>query len=367
MKKVLAAAAAAILCFSLSACGTSKQEGNGNGVTYTYKDQTITMKAPPKRIIELSAPLLNMAYAVGGTSAARPETTSPIPEEAKSLPTLGHVQNINMETLVGMKPDLVLGEKNQNSKLESLLKSNKIPYLLVQYDGITDNVPLLKFMGQLYDQQAKADNVIKTYEEGVKAVEDKAASKTPAKVAVLRATGKDVTAETPKSICASMVEMLKMDNVITNHKDIKLDSKTVPYSLEQLSADDPDTIFIVTMGKQNEINKKLDESMRSNPSWAHLKAVQNNRVYFLEPDLFLMNPGIRTPEAMESFTSWLMENKGNKKRGCEEMTQMLPCPTVISTKALRSGEISLPNGNGSTVAGDLSTQSLYSAWNPLPC
>ena len=259
------------------------------------------MKAAPKRVVELSAPLINMAYAVGGTSVARPETSSPIPEEAKSLPTLGHVQNINMETLVGMKPDLVLGEKNQNSKLESLLKSNKIPYLLIQYDGINDNVPLLKFMGQIYDQQAKADNVVKTYEEGVKAVEDKAAAKTPAKVAVLRATGKDVTAETPKSICASMVEMLKMDNVITSHKDIKLDSKTVPYSLEQLSADDPDTIFIVTMGRQDEINKKLDESMRNNPSWAHLKAVQNKHVYFLEPDLFLMNPGIRTPEAMEKL------------------------------------------------------------------
>ena len=49
------------------------------------------------------------------------------------------------------------------------------------------------------------------------------------------------------------------------------------------------------------------------------------------------------------------------------MTQMLPCPTVISTGVKRSGEISLPNGNGSTVAGDLSTQSLYSAWNPLSC
>ena len=83
-----------------------------------------------------------------------------------------------------------------------------------------------------------------------------------------------------------------------------------------------------------------------------------------------------------------------EKGGCEEMTQMLSCPTVISTGAgqppigkplivqargqLRltwrlyaespqSGEISLPNGTGSTVAGDLSTQSLYSAWNPLPC
>lgn len=301
MKKFLAAAAAAALCLALTACGSTKSDGGNGNVTYTYKDQTITMKAAPKRVVELSAPLINMAYAVGGTSVARPETSSPIPEEAKSLPTLGHVQNINMETLVGMKPDLVLGEKNQNSKLESLLKSNKIPYLLIQYDGINDNVPLLKFMGQIYDQQAKADNVVKTYEEGIKAVEDKAAAKTPAKVAVLRATGKDVTAETPKSICASMVEMLKMDNVITSHKDIKLDSKTVPYSLEQLSADDPDTIFIVTMGRQDEINKKLDESMRNNPSWAHLKAVQNNHVYFLEPDLFLMNPGIRTPEAMEKL------------------------------------------------------------------
>lgn len=301
MKKFLAAAAAAALCLALTACGSTKSDGGNGNVTYTYKDQTITMKAAPKRVVELSAPLLNMAYAVGGTSVARPETSSPIPEEAKSLPTLGHVQNINMETLVGMKPDLVLGEKNQNSKLESLLKSNKIPYLLIQYDGINDNVPLLRFMGQLYDQKAKADNVIKTYEDSVKAVEDKAAAKTPAKVAVLRATGKDVTAETPKSICASMVEMLKMDNVITSHKDIKLDSKTVPYSLEQLSADDPDTIFIVTMGRQDEINKKLDESMRNNPSWAHLKAVQNKHVYLLEPDLFLMNPGIRTPEAMEKL------------------------------------------------------------------
>lgn len=301
MKKFLACVAAAALCLSLSACGGSGA-GSQSGLSYTYKDQTISVKAAPQRVVTLSAPLLNMAYAVGGTSQARPETTSPIPEEAKSLPTIGHVQNINMEALVGMKPDLVLGEKNQNSKLESLLQSNKIPYVLIQYDGINDNVPLLKFMGQVYNKQEQADKVIKTYEEGVKAVIDKAsAEKTPAKVAVLRATGKDVTAETPKSICASMVDMLKMNNVITSHKDMKLDSKTVPYSLEQLSADDPDTIFIVTMGKQSEINKKLDESMRNNPSWAHLKAVQNNRVFFLESNLFLMNPGVKTPEALQKL------------------------------------------------------------------
>lgn len=308
MKKLLSFIGAAALCLSITACGLTQNAGTINNTTYTYKEQTISIKAQPQRIVELSAPLLNMAYAVGGTSIARPDTSSPIPEAAKSLPTLGHVQNINMESLVGMKPDLVLGERNQNSKLESLLKSNNIPYVLIQYDGINDNVPLLRFMGQLYNKQDKAEEVIKTYETKVKEIEDKTALNPPARVAVLRATGKDVTAETPKSICASMVEMLKMNNVVTSHSNININSKTVPYSLEQLSSDDPDTIFIVTMGKQGEINKKLDETMRNNPAWAHLKAVRDNHVYFLPSELFLMNPGVRTPEAMEKLYQLAYEN-----------------------------------------------------------
>ena len=301
MRKILSALAIAALCLSLSACGNAAPSSSQNTLSYTYKEQAVTLAAAPKRVVTLSAPLLNMTYAVGGSAIARPETSSPIPEEAKSLPTLGHVGNINMENLVGMKPDLVLGEKSQNSKLESLLQSNKIPYLLVQYDGINDTVPLLHFLGQLYSKENQAEKVIKAYEEGIKSIEEKASKETPARIAILRATGKDVTAETPKSICASMADMLHMNNVITAHKDMKLDSKTVPYSLEQLSADDPDIIFIVTMGKQDEINKKLDSSMRSNPAWAHIQAVKNNRVFFLDPTLFLMNPGVKTPEAMEKL------------------------------------------------------------------
>ena len=98
-----------------------------------------------------------------------------------------------------------------------------------------------------------------------------------------------------------MVELLKMNNVVVSHKNINLNAKTVPYSLEQLTADDPDIIFVVTMGNADEINKKMDEDMRSNPAWNHLKAVENHKVFFLPSDLFLLNPGVRTPEAMEKL------------------------------------------------------------------
>lgn len=302
MKKFYALLLCAVLCVATAGCSQSNEKSSSvSNITYSYKEQQITLPMPPKKIITLSTPLLNMAYAVGGNSIARPTTSNPIPDEAKNLPELGQVSHINMETLVGLKPDLVLGEKGQNTKFESLLQSNNIPYLLINYDGINDNVPLMKLLGEIFNKSENADKIIKNYEDGVEKAINESLQFTPVRVAVLRATGKDVTAETPKAICASMIEQLHMNNVLLNHKDVTLDTKTVPYSLEQLSADNPEIIFIVTMGKSKDISKKMDEQMRNNPAWSSLDAVKNNRVYFLPSDLFLLNPGIKTPEAMNKL------------------------------------------------------------------
>lgn len=298
MKKLLSFLSALTLAFALAGCGAPASEAPA-GKTFTYKDQTFTVAAPPHRVATLTTPLLNMTYAVGGTSIARPSTRSPIPDAAKELPELGQTQHIDMEKLVALAPDLVIGEKSQNQKLEPLLQSSRIPYLLVNYDGIDDNVPLLRFLGEVYGTEAKAEAVALDYEARMKAAKDRAAGHTPARIAILRATGKAVTAETPASICASMAEYLGMNNVITAHPEMRLTDKTVPYSLEQLTADDPDILFIVTMGRAEEINQKMDQEMRSNPAWAHLKAVETGKVIFLPYDLFLLNPGIRTPEALD--------------------------------------------------------------------
>lgn len=300
-----------VLAFSLAAsalaltgCGSGPASST-QGVQYTYKDQVITLQARPKRVVTLTAPLLNMAYAAGGTSLARPATTSPIPEAAEDLPELGQIAHLNMELLIQMKPDLVIGEGVQTSFVADQLRSNQIPYIMINYDGINDNVDVLRFMGEIYGTEDKTEKLISNYEKQMKEVEDRsaeAAKKKPVTVAVLRATGRSVTMETPRSICASMTEKLHMDNVISHHKDVDIkDAKSIPYSLEQLSADDPDIIFIVTMGNEEKVNATLDKNMRDNPAWSGLSAVRNNRVYTLEKYLYLMNPGVRTPEAMEKL------------------------------------------------------------------
>ena len=68
-----------------------------------------------------------MIEAVGGTVVGRASSkVGKIPESMKSVPEVGMVYNINMEALVGLKPDLVLASKNQHDKFIPMLQSNKI-------------------------------------------------------------------------------------------------------------------------------------------------------------------------------------------------------------------------------------------------
>ena len=120
----------------------------------------------------------------------------------------------------------------------------------------------------------------------------------PARVAVLRATGNAVTAETTLAVTAAMVQELGMQNVVLQHGDFDKSAKTIPYSLETLASDDPDIIFVSTMGKKDEITKTMEKEMTGNPAWQNLKAVKNGKVFYLPSNWFLLNPGLQTPEAM---------------------------------------------------------------------
>ena len=291
MKKLLLCSLALVMIvLAIAGCGKSTSSSSATTKELTFNGETYTVPKDPQRIAVLSNSVLSMLYAVDGNAISRASTTDKLAPELESLPALGQTANINMEQLLGIE--------NQHKKYESQLQSNNIPTVLFNYDGIKDNVPMLTFLGELTNHQDKAKSIIATYENNIQKVKDAIKNQQPARVAVLRATGKGVTAETDEAVTASMVKELGMTNVVTSHLDGTAKDKTVPYSLETLTADNPDIIFVVTMGKEEEITKAMKKAMTDNPAWANLKAVQNNRVIYLPSKLFLLNPGLQTPEAM---------------------------------------------------------------------
>lgn len=59
-----------------------------------------------------------------------------------------------------------------------------------------------------------------------------------------------------------------------------------PYSLETLVEQNPELLFITSMGKIEAIKAGMDETMQQNPAWQSVVAVKNGKVYYLPQDLF---------------------------------------------------------------------------------
>lgn len=77
-------------------------------------------------------------------------------------------------------------------------------------------------------------------------------------------------------------------------------------SLEFILEEDPDFIFVTTMGSSDEAAlEAFASSFSSNPAWASLRAVKDGRFIVLPKDLFHLKPNARWPESYEMLAELL--------------------------------------------------------------
>lgn len=282
----------------VAGCGQDKKEPANSKAFATIKDATnkqITLVKKPERIVPLSASLLPIIDAVGGKIVGRSTSKiGTVPESMKNVPEIGLVYNINTELLIGLKPDLVLAATNQHGKIISLLESNKIQVLQLNpktYDDVKNTVGII---GQLYNHQDKAKEVCDKLDKDIAAVKAKL-PKEKHKVVIMFATARSVSVQGDASIAGCVSNMLDFENIAAK---IAKGDKT-PYSMEALLEGNPEYIFVTTMGKKEEIENRLKKDFKDNPAWNSLQAVKNNKVFVLPEELFLLNPGLRYPEAVK--------------------------------------------------------------------
>lgn len=69
--------------------------------------------------------------------------------------------------------------------------------------------------------------------------------------------------------------------------------------MEIILQEDPDFIFVVTMGDSDEAMRSMAKGLEKNPAWAGLSAVKNENYIVLPKDLFHYKPNARWGESYE--------------------------------------------------------------------
>ncbi|MGM9569583.1 MAG: ABC transporter substrate-binding protein [Phascolarctobacterium sp.] len=299
--KRIAGACLCVAALALAGCGGEKKQAVDTSKSYlSLKDaagRQVVLAQKPERVVSLSPSYLGMIEAVGGKIVGRATSkVGVIPESMKSVPEIGFVFNINMESLVALRPDLVLAGRNQHEKFVPLLESNKIN--VIEFDAKTyDEVKqTVKVLGDVYGNPDKAKAENQLLDKQINEIKAKL-PKEKKRIVIMHATASSVTVEGSRSIAGCVSDILGFENVAA--AALKGKSDKTPYSMESLVGQNPDLIFITSMGKAEEIENRLRKDFKKNPAWNSLAAVQQGKVYVLPERLFLINPGLRYPEAVQ--------------------------------------------------------------------
>ena len=299
--KRIVGACLCVAALALAGCGGSAdKKAVDTGKAYlSLKDaagRQVVLAKKPERVVSLSPSYLGMIEAVGGKIVGRASSkVGTIPESMKSVPEIGFVFNINMESLVALRPDLVLAGRNQHEKFVPLLESNKIN--VIEFDAKTyDEVKqTVQVLGDVYGNPDKAKAENELLDKQISEIKAKL-PKEKKRIVIMHATASSVTVEGSRSIAGCVSDILGFENVAA--AALKGKSDKTPYSMESLVGQNPDLIFITSMGKAEEIENRLRKDFKKNPAWNSLQAVQQGKVYVLPERLFLINPGLRYPEAV---------------------------------------------------------------------
>ena len=271
-------------------CGESRPTRSADVVRDDFGD-TLTLAAPPKRIVSLNPTTTEILFALGAGQRLVGRTRWDLwPDSAKAVPDLGDGIRPNVEAIMAARPDLVvLYASNDNRTAAQALRRAGIQTLAVRVDLIADFRRVVVMLGRAIGDTARARVVVDT----VTASLERARTATRGN---LRPTAFWLMWETPLltigggSYLSELLEIAGARNVYDS-----LPQPSPQVAFEDVVRRDPDVILVSPEGA---------EAITTRPTWRAMRAVRAGRVLIVDTAL-VFRPSVRLGEAALSLARQL--------------------------------------------------------------
>lgn len=201
-------------------------------------------------------------------------------DKYQDLPNFGMGDAVNYEAVIAANPTIAINSGKINdamvSDCDALSESLGIPVVAVDNE-LNNSAEAFRFMGELLGVEDHAEELAQYAEQvftDINALSDIPEEK---KVSVYFGNGEDSLETAPRG--SQHAQILDAINAV-NVADLELgDGSRVQISAEQLLAWDPDVIVVNGEPKADKSGNSAAEDILSNPDYASLKAVQDQKVY----------------------------------------------------------------------------------------
>lgn len=259
-------------------------------------EKELVVNEPVKRIVSLSPGATEILYAIGAQGAlVAVDNNANYPEEVASLSGRVDAYEPSVEAIAGFEPDLVIVANNIDGIVEALDRLS-IPVLYIDLDtdvkSIDDVFGQIGLLGRLTGHEDASDELLAGLSARVNEVTTRmqaiASQDAPS---VYHELDAELYSASEDTFIGSLYGILKAHNIAGDGGGIAYPQLTQ----EAIIQANPDVIvladeaFGVTVG-----------SVKARPGWDAISAVEDDRVYAIDPDI-ISRPGPRIVDALEEL------------------------------------------------------------------
>ena len=201
-------------------------------------------------------------------------------DKYQDLPNFGMGDAVNYEAVIAANPTIAINSGKINdtmvSDCDALSESLGIPVVAVDNE-LNNSAEAFRFMGELLGVEDHAEELAQYAEQVFTDINVLSDIPEEKKVSVYFGNGEDSLETAPRG--SQHAQILDAINAV-NVADLELgDGSRVQISAEQLLAWDPDVIVVNGEPKADKSGNSAAEDILSNPDYASLKSVQDQKVY----------------------------------------------------------------------------------------
>ncbi len=236
----------------------------------------------PARIVSLAPSVTETLFALGlEDNIAGVSDVCDYPAEAKEIPKVGGMKNPSLESIVRLRPDIVIMTKDGNSgETKEKLDSLGIEVFAFSARTITEYTDELLRLGERLDVGEKAKEIAAELNSELNKIKARHRDREVLKKALIVIWPKPLIVAGPGTQFDEALSILKVENIA---KDAKM--MWPKFSLEEAVRRDPD--FIIS-GPSHSEAEQFKVSLKEN--LAEINAVKDGRVYFVGDGLYRLGP-----------------------------------------------------------------------------
>lgn len=291
MKRIAALLLAAVMTLSLFGCVDQHPE----------EDKTDAVDASEVRLVATSPAVAQICSRLGLSLVGVCQTSGTLPEEYQDLPKVGMAMSPDLEILKSLEPDYVLSPNSLQSDLQPKYASIGVKSLFLDLKSVDGMYASIQGLGEKFGKTEEASAMLAEFDAFMDTYRSQNSGKESPRVLVLMGLPGSYIVATESSYVGSLVKLAGGENIYGDGDG----EEFLTANTEDMQAKDPDIILRAAHALPDQVRQMFAEEFETNDVWKHFRAVEEGKVYDLDPALFNMSANFSYGDALEALQPML--------------------------------------------------------------